>query len=108
MLGSMGCGAADAGADAAGGGEVDGEAAVGAADVSAGGGGGGTLGLTCCALRDRAPVSKNTPKMMVAGLFMARRLRFTLLSWMLPESGSTHFLFYSCDGTGTKSRKPSR
>jgi hypothetical protein len=107
MLGSIGCGAADGGADAVGGVEVDGEAAVGAAGVSAGGGGGGTLGLTCCALRVRGPASKKTPKMMYASLSMARRLRFTLLSWMLPESGSPHSLFYSCDGTGTKSRQPS-
>src|ERR1039457_6823370 len=98
MGGSIGCGVADGGA------------AAGAAGVSAGsgGGGGGTLGLICCALWDRAPASKNIPKTMHAGRFMLRRLRFTLLSWVLPEGGSPHDPFYSRDGTRTKSRQPTR
>ena len=39
---------------------------------------------------------------------VARRLRFTLLSWVLPESGSPRLSFYSRDGTRSKSRQPSR
>jgi len=70
-VGSIGFGAAVGGAaEDAGVGE-----AVGTVGVSAGaeGGGGGTLGLICCALRDRAPASKNTAKnTMDAGRFMWR------------------------------------
>ena len=70
MAGSIGCGAADGGAAAGAAG-----AFVGVAGVPAGaeGGGGGTLGLICCALRDRAPASKNIPKKTInAGRFMFR------------------------------------
>ncbi len=71
MVGSIGCGVADGGAAAG----VDVGASVGAAGVSAGveGGGGGTLGLICCALRDRAPANKNIPtNTMHASRFMSR------------------------------------
>ena len=48
MLGSIGGVGVDAGAVADGGVVAD----VAGAEVSGGGGGGGTLGFTCCALRD--------------------------------------------------------
>jgi hypothetical protein len=65
MVGSIGCTGAE--------GDVAVGPVAGAVGVSAGveGGGGGTLGLTCCALRDRAPANKIIPKnTMHAGRFM--------------------------------------